>query len=72
MKLDKLLNPRSVAVIGASREPEKVGYGVLKNLVKNQSMGHNTYHIYTLQLLMNCHMYMYVLLYRTSWRGIVT
>ena len=34
MKLDKLLNPRSVAVIGASREPEKVGYGVLKNLVK--------------------------------------
>jgi len=28
------LAPKSIAVIGASREPEKVGYGILKNLAK--------------------------------------
>ncbi len=33
MPLDAFFNPKSVAVIGASRKPEKVGYGVLKNLV---------------------------------------
>lgn len=30
--LDKFFRPRSVAVIGASREPEKLGYAVLANL----------------------------------------
>ena len=32
--LNYLFNPQSVAVIGASREPKKVGYAVLNNLVK--------------------------------------
>ena len=32
-ELDFFFQPRSVAVIGASRNPEKVGYGVLKNLL---------------------------------------
>lgn len=31
--LDKLFLPRSVAVVGASRTPGKVGYDILKNLV---------------------------------------
>jgi acetyltransferase len=31
--LDVLFNPRSIAVIGASREEKSVGYGVLKNLL---------------------------------------
>lgn len=34
MHLRELLYPRSVAVIGASRDPHSVGYGVLKNLLK--------------------------------------
>ena len=33
MKLKAFFNPRSVAVIGASREPRKVGHKVLKNLI---------------------------------------
>lgn len=33
--LDNLFNPNSVAVIGASREPGKVGYELLKNLQEN-------------------------------------
>jgi len=32
--LDYLLNPRSVVVIGASRDINSVGYGILRNLVK--------------------------------------
>ncbi|VVB68124.1 Acetate--CoA ligase [ADP-forming] I subunit alpha [Candidatus Norongarragalina meridionalis] len=32
--LDALLEPKSVAVIGASREPRSVGYGVLQGLLK--------------------------------------
>ncbi|MBU0494162.1 MAG: acetate--CoA ligase [Chloroflexi bacterium] len=32
--LDMFFNPQSVAVIGASREPEKLGYGVLHNIVQ--------------------------------------
>lgn len=32
--LNYLFNPSSVAVIGASREPKKVGYAVVNNLVK--------------------------------------
>ncbi|MBD3354633.1 hypothetical protein GF361_01450 [Candidatus Woesearchaeota archaeon] len=33
-KLEKLFKPKSVAVIGASRDPDSVGYGILKNIVK--------------------------------------
>lgn len=32
--LESLFNPNSIAVIGASREPQKVGYAVLNNLIK--------------------------------------
>lgn len=32
--LNKLFNPKSVAVIGASRNPGSVGYGVLKSLLR--------------------------------------
>ena len=32
--LQRLFTPRAVAVIGASRDPDKVGYRVLENLVK--------------------------------------
>jgi len=32
--IDFILNPQSVAVIGASREPQSVGFGILKSLVK--------------------------------------
>lgn len=30
---DKYFNPRSIAIVGASRSPEKVGYQVLKNII---------------------------------------
>jgi len=33
MNLEKLFNPKSIAVIGASRDPNSVGYGILNNLV---------------------------------------
>ncbi len=33
MNISSLLNPRSVAVVGASEDPEKVGYAVLKNIM---------------------------------------
>src|SRR3990172_8931752 len=32
--LQRLFTPRAVAVIGASRDPDKVGYRVLENLIK--------------------------------------
>ncbi|MBN2112430.1 CoA-binding protein [Candidatus Woesearchaeota archaeon] len=32
--LEKLFSPSSIAVIGASRDPKSVGYGVLKSLVR--------------------------------------
>ncbi|MBD3249706.1 hypothetical protein GF336_06700 [Candidatus Woesearchaeota archaeon] len=32
--LEKLFKPKSVAVIGASRDPDSVGHGILKNLVR--------------------------------------
>jgi acetyltransferase len=32
--LDELFNPKSIAVVGASREPKKVGYAVLNNIIK--------------------------------------
>ncbi len=34
-KLTPLFNPRSIAVIGASRDPRKAGYIVFRNLVEN-------------------------------------
>lgn len=33
--LEKMFNPDSVAVIGASRNKEKVGYAVLHNLIES-------------------------------------
>ena len=33
MNLEAFFNPRSVAVIGASREPRKVGHKILRNLI---------------------------------------
>ena len=32
--LETLLHPKSIAIIGASRTPGKVGYAVLTNLIK--------------------------------------
>jgi len=32
--LDKLFNPRGVAIVGAARDPAKVGHSVLKNIVE--------------------------------------
>jgi acetyltransferase len=37
--LDKLFNPRSVAVIGASNTPGKVGYALVKNLLEADFSG---------------------------------
>ena len=33
--IDKFFNPRSVAVIGASRDAEKLGYAVVRNLIES-------------------------------------
>lgn len=33
MQLDTLFNPRSVAIIGASNDPSKVGYALVKNIL---------------------------------------
>ena len=33
MNLEAIFNPKSIAVIGASRDPSSVGYGILKSLV---------------------------------------
>ncbi len=35
----KLFNPDSIAVVGASHDPRKIGYVVLKNLANNSYMG---------------------------------
>jgi len=32
-RLDKILKPRTIAVVGASNRPESVGYGVMKNML---------------------------------------
>jgi len=40
MKLEAFFKPNSVAVVGASREPEKVGHRILKNLVEGGFRGH--------------------------------
>jgi len=38
-RLDPIFNPRTVAVIGASRNKEKVGWAILHNLVANDFQG---------------------------------
>ncbi|MDW8004585.1 MAG: CoA-binding protein, partial [Thermofilaceae archaeon] len=37
--IEKLLRPRSIAVIGASRDPSKIGYQVLKNILSSGFRG---------------------------------
>ena len=37
--LETLLYPKAIAVIGASRNPDKVGYAVMANLVNNGFKG---------------------------------
>jgi acetyl coenzyme A synthetase (ADP forming)-like protein len=37
--LETLLYPKAIAVVGASRNPDKVGYAVLANLVNNRFQG---------------------------------
>ena len=39
-KLPKMFNPQSVAVVGASANPEKLGYHVMKSLVHGGYRGH--------------------------------
>ena len=39
MKLDTFFNPSSVAIIGASHTPGKVGYEILQNFVRNEYPG---------------------------------
>ena len=38
-RLDPIFNPKSVAVIGASRTKGKVGYAILHNLIANEFQG---------------------------------
>ncbi|RJS91129.1 CoA-binding protein, partial [Candidatus Bathyarchaeota archaeon] len=39
MKLEAFFRPRSIAVIGASRDEEKVGHRIFKNLVDSRFQG---------------------------------
>jgi acetyltransferase len=39
MKLKAFFSPRSIAVVGASREPQKVGHKIFKNLVNSEYQG---------------------------------
>ncbi|MDH5441873.1 MAG: CoA-binding protein, partial [Candidatus Bathyarchaeota archaeon] len=39
MKLDAFFKPRSIAVVGASRDPEKVGHRIFKNLIDSGFKG---------------------------------
>ena len=39
MSFEKLLRPRSIAVIGASTSPEKVGHNILSNIIKGGFAG---------------------------------
>jgi len=38
--LKRMFNPHAIAVIGASREPGKVGYSVVKNIIEGGYTGH--------------------------------
>src|SRR2546430_7420786 len=37
--LDAVFSPRSIAVVGASRHPGKIGYEILRNLILNEYQG---------------------------------
>ncbi len=39
MKLEAFFKPNSIAVVGASREPEKVGHRIFRNLVESGFKG---------------------------------
>jgi acyl-CoA synthetase (NDP forming) len=39
IRLDAVFSPRSVAVVGASRHPGKIGYEILRNLIVNEYQG---------------------------------
>ena len=38
-RLDAVFSPRSIAVVGASRHPGKIGYEILRNLIVNEYQG---------------------------------
>lgn len=38
-RLDAIFAPRSIAVVGASRHPTKIGYQILRNLIVNEFQG---------------------------------
>ncbi|MDD3006389.1 MAG: acetate--CoA ligase family protein [Candidatus Pacebacteria bacterium] len=38
-KLEKFFSPKSVAVIGASTDKDKIGYGILKNIIEGKYKG---------------------------------
>ena len=38
-RLDVVFSPRSIAVVGASRRPGKIGYEILRNLIVNEYQG---------------------------------
>lgn len=38
-KIKQFINPKSVAVIGASRDPDKIGYQILSNIIKGGFKG---------------------------------
>src|SRR3989454_217271 len=37
--LEAIFSPRSIAVVGASRHPGKIGYEILRNLIVNEYQG---------------------------------
>lgn len=39
-RLDALFEPRNVAIIGASRDGDKIGHAVMRNFVENRFFGH--------------------------------
>lgn len=39
IRLDAIFAPRSIAIIGASRHPSKIGYQILRNLIVNEYQG---------------------------------
>jgi len=39
VRLDAVFSPRSIAVVGASRHPGKIGYEILRNLIVNEYQG---------------------------------
>ena len=39
MNLKRFLNPKGIAIIGASKNKQKIGYQILNNLVSNGYLG---------------------------------